>query len=111
MKTQDRISITDSGNYNGDWKNGKMHGLGIMTWPDGRRYEGRFRYNVRHGHGVCTFYDGRIYDGNWMWDKQWGKGVFTWPNGARFTGCFGVIKFLAGEPMSILRGSVIRVFG
>lgn len=24
--------------YEGDWKNGKMHGYGIYIWPDGNQY-------------------------------------------------------------------------
>jgi hypothetical protein len=26
--------------FEGDWKNNKMEGQGVFTWPDGRRYEG-----------------------------------------------------------------------
>ena len=28
--------------YEGEWKDGEMHGQGVRTWPDGSRYEGGF---------------------------------------------------------------------
>ena len=29
--------------YTGDWKRGKMYGLGTMTYPDGTKKEGLWR--------------------------------------------------------------------
>jgi len=26
----------------GEWKEGKKHGSGIFSWPDGRKYEGEY---------------------------------------------------------------------
>jgi hypothetical protein len=28
--------------YEGEWLAAKMHGMGKMTWSDGRKYEGKF---------------------------------------------------------------------
>jgi hypothetical protein len=28
--------------YEGDWRDNKMHGKGIFLWKDGRRYEGEY---------------------------------------------------------------------
>ncbi|MFN9905335.1 MAG: membrane-binding protein, partial [bacterium] len=42
----------------GQWKNNKMEGRGVFTWPDGRKYEGEY-----------------------LDDKKEGKGTFYWPDG------------------------------
>ncbi len=31
------IKFVDGNAYEGEWFNGKMHGHGIFTWPDGTR--------------------------------------------------------------------------
>jgi hypothetical protein len=31
------IRLDDGNAYEGEWLNGKMHGHGIHTWPDGER--------------------------------------------------------------------------
>jgi len=31
--------------YWGELYNGKIHGKGIKTWPDGKKYEGEFQEN------------------------------------------------------------------
>ena len=33
----------DGTRYEGEYRNGKRHGQGILTMPDGTRYEGAFR--------------------------------------------------------------------
>ncbi|UNC93768.1 hypothetical protein [Candidatus Contubernalis alkaliaceticus] len=37
--------------YQGEWKNGKKHGKGIITWPSGGKYMGNFEEDLRN---VCT---------------------------------------------------------
>ena len=34
------MPIPNGSVYNGERKNGKKHGHGVQTWPDGSRYEG-----------------------------------------------------------------------
>ena len=40
--------------YTGEWRNGKMHGKGTLTFPppDDGQYRGEFRDGVRHGQGT-----------------------------------------------------------
>ena len=45
--------------------NGKLHGDGVFTWPDGRKYEGHYFENFRNGPGVYTWPDGRTLDTVW----------------------------------------------
>lgn len=33
---------SDGREYEGFWKDNKMHGRGIFTWKDGRKYEGEY---------------------------------------------------------------------
>ncbi len=49
---------------NESWnKNGKMHGQGTATAPDGAKYVGRFKDGKWHGQGTFTFADGGVLKG------------------------------------------------
>ncbi|XP_028319694.1 alsin isoform X3 [Gouania willdenowi] len=67
--------------YQGDWKDGKMHGLGTYRYASGEVYDGSFQDGVRHGHG--TLRSGKlntsspsVFIGQWLQDKKSGYGVF-----------------------------------
>ena len=68
---------------------GRLHGKGVMTYPDGRLYEGDFKNNQRNGFGVMIYQDGgkysegSRYEGGWRDDKRHGKGVMIYPNDSR----------------------------
>ena len=38
--------------YEGDFKDKKAHGKGIMRWRQGDKYDGEFQEGLRHGKGV-----------------------------------------------------------
>ena len=40
-----------------------------MTWSDGRVYEGEWKDGNMHGKGKMTWSDGRVYEGEWEDDK------------------------------------------
>ena len=42
------------GRYNGEWKNGKRHGFGIMRYNSGGRYIGDWKNDKQHGEGTRT---------------------------------------------------------
>ena len=52
------ILYYDNGRYEGDVKNGKREGKGIMYWNDGERYEGDYKNNKREGKGIYYYNDG-----------------------------------------------------
>ena len=46
-----------------------MHGVGIYTWPDGRKYNGRYEYDQKNGFGTYYWANGRKYMGFWKKGK------------------------------------------
>ena len=38
--------------YTGDFKEGKMHGLGAKVYPNKDKYEGAWEDDKRSGHGI-----------------------------------------------------------
>ena len=79
--------------YKGEWQNGNGHGWGIMTWTNGNRYEGQWQNGYPHGKGTKTY--GRnprhaYYDGGWRNGKMHGRGYYCWDedHGREYTRCF-----------------------
>jgi hypothetical protein len=79
--------------YVGEFKDGKFNGKGTHTWVDGAKYEGEYKDDKRHGKGTCTFPDGEKYVGEFKDDKFNGKGIYTFPNGDKYVGEFKDDKF------------------
>ena len=57
--------------YKGDVENSKPDGLGIMTFPDGRKYLGEWENGKMAGHGTFTFPSGYKYVGEYKGGKMW----------------------------------------
>ena len=80
--------------YNGDVENRKPNGLGIMTFPDGRKYVGEWKNGKKNGHGTFTFPSGFKYVGEYKVGKMWnvkkynkdGKYVGEYKNGEVWNG-------------------------
>ena len=75
------------------FEQGKMHGQGTYTWPDGEKYVGEWFANEKHGQGAYSFANGNEYVGEWNDDKRSGEGTFTWANGDKHVGRIGVLPF------------------
>ena len=41
--------------YNGEWKRGKKHGKGIVTFACGNKYDGEFKHDTMNGFGTYTW--------------------------------------------------------
>lgn len=67
-------------------EDGRRHGSGILTWPDGRRYEGHFEHGLLQGHACMSWPSGQQYVGEYFADLKHGAGVFTWSDGRRYSG-------------------------
>lgn len=86
-----KISDLRGAQYQGSWMQGKMHGQGTITWPDGRIYRGQLRQNQKHGHGVLevkTSEGVTVYEGQWKMDKLEGRGFVNYDNGDYYEGTF-----------------------
>ena len=62
----------DGSTYEGDFKNGKMDGNGVKTWPSGNVYTGAFRNNLQHGPGkIYKAKTGETKAEEWREGKRW----------------------------------------
>jgi len=78
----------DGRTYDGEWRQGRWHGTGTATFPNGDRYQGEYRTDQRHGRGKYSWSSGRIYEGEFWNDQRHGKGKFYFPDGSSFSGDF-----------------------
>ena len=86
--------------YDGDWKNNKMHGLGTYYYKkSGSKYDGDWKNNKMHGFGTFYWNDGDKYVGEWVNGKRAGEGVFTFANGKKQEGVFKDSKFLYAKKL------------
>ncbi|XP_053170323.1 alsin isoform X1 [Scomber japonicus] len=74
-------TLNKNDQYQGHWKDGKMHGLGTYRYASGEVYDGSFQDGMRHGHGMLR--SGKlntsspsVFIGQWIHDKKTGYGVF-----------------------------------
>ena len=55
----------------------KLNGFGLEIF-EGNRYEGNFKNGVLHGKGVCVYSNGNKYSGDWVEGERTGQGEFVW---------------------------------
>ncbi|XP_061620955.1 junctophilin-3 [Phyllopteryx taeniolatus] len=75
MSTGGRFDFDDGGSYCGGWEQGKAHGRGVCTGPQG---QGEYAGGWSHGFevlGVYTWPSGNSYQGTWAQGKRHGIGV------------------------------------
>ena len=74
--------------YQGQVKDGKPNGLGIITRPNGEEYVGSWKNGKWNGHGTYTWSNGK-YVGSWKDGNRNGQGTYTSPTflgGGRWVG-------------------------
>eukprot|EP01090_Pellita_catalonica_P010806 TRINITY_DN2224_c0_g2_i1.p1 TRINITY_DN2224_c0_g2~~TRINITY_DN2224_c0_g2_i1.p1 ORF type:complete len:420 (+),score=56.03 TRINITY_DN2224_c0_g2_i1:54-1313(+) len=72
--------------YEGEWKDGKPHGIGIKVWAKNEYYVGSWDSGKTHGYGVYHFPDGANYDGYWKSGYHDGEGTYCWADGNKYIG-------------------------
>lgn len=86
--------------YDGDWKDGRMHGKGKYTRADGGFYDGTWLDGLCHGVGKeVVLATGEMYDGQWHKGQRHGEGTVT-RNGKRRKGVWEMgqrIKWTTAE--------------
>lgn len=61
----------------GDWKNGKKHGRGELSYANGDKFSGHWMEDKACGSGMLEQSNGDIYEGEWLDDNRHGFGKFT----------------------------------
>lgn len=74
--------------YEGNWRDNKLEGKGILYFEGGTVYNGNFVNNQFSGSGTIRYSNGDYYEGNWSNNARTGKGKYRWSNGAEFSGDF-----------------------
>lgn len=74
------------GYYQGEFKNNKLDGKGILHYADGRIHEGDFRNNVLTGNGTEIFPNGDFYKGEFVKGIKTGRGTYTYGNEDKYEG-------------------------
>jgi len=72
-------------NYNGEWRENKINGQGVMSIANYWEYKGFFKNDAFHGQGVMMWAN-QIYDGGWVNGAFHGQGTFTIYNVATYVG-------------------------
>jgi len=73
--------------YEGEWKDGKLHGQGTATGYDGTRFQGEWKYGKLDGYGTKTD-QGNTYVGEFKEGMMHGKGTLTMADGTVYVGTF-----------------------
>ena len=90
--THTQIDNNKSERYEGAIRNGKRHGRGKFTWPNGDSYTGEWRDDAMHGTGkfVSVAGDGDgggfTYEGEFESNRRHGRGVLRWTSGDKYVG-------------------------
>ena len=59
--------------YDGEWKNDKRDGKGIMIFANGGKYEGEWKGDLMNGKGTYFFQNGDVFHGVWVYGKPEGN--------------------------------------
>ncbi|XP_029935895.1 alsin-like isoform X2 [Myripristis murdjan] len=73
--------LSKSDCYQGQWRDGKIHGFGTFRYASGEVYEGCFHDGQRHGYGMLssgrlTRTSSSVFIGQWVHDRKTGYGVY-----------------------------------
>lgn len=74
--------------YEGEWKNGKLHGQGVYASYDGDLYAGLWFEGEHHGQGVSVFSDGQLFVGEYNMGRLEGQGITVWHRGDKYKGSY-----------------------
>lgn len=96
--------------YQGEWKDAKMHGQGLLAFTNGSVYDGQWRDGVQEGDGVWDDKATRIYyKGSWKSGRFHGVGFMKYRDrGEYFEGEFREAK---KNGFGILRAALWRHVG
>ena len=74
-----------NGTYDGEWREGKRHGLGVMRYADGDCYEGTYEGDFEagdvSGKGKFVWANGDSYEGEYSQGRKHGRGLIVYAVG------------------------------
>jgi len=82
------VSFPNGDRYEGEFRNGLMHGWGVYVSKLGDRYEGMFANDLRNGSGTQTTTSGDRYTGMFVSGIRHGLGSLAQSDGSRYAGDF-----------------------
>lgn len=82
------VSFPNGDRYEGEFRNGLMHGWGVYVSKLGDRYEGMFENDLRNGPGTQTTTAGERFTGTFVSGIRHGLGSQTQSDGSRYAGDF-----------------------
>ncbi|GMH57243.1 hypothetical protein TrRE_jg2939, partial [Triparma retinervis] len=65
--------------YEGEWKDGLKHGLGVFSSTSGEKFDGNWHMGKRHGEGIYRWNNGKTRQGVWNHDS-----LLKWTNKETF---------------------------
>ena len=83
-----KYTLPNGYEYQGQWVEGRIEGQGQATFPNGSVYNGTFVNGRPSGEGKIVFSDGGTYEGSWTDGTITGQGVAVYANGVRYEGDF-----------------------
>lgn len=102
-------SITwEGGTYTGELLDGKPHGEGIWSYPDGSSYEGQWVAGLFDGVGKWSGSKGEEYDGDFVQGLFEGKGTFISEDGDRYEGQFSEGLYDGQGKLTLADGTVFE---
>jgi len=72
--------------YDGEFKNDRYEGTGVMTWSNGAKYVGQFLNNNKHGVGKEWYGQGDRFEGEYKDGTMDGRGQYVKADGTAIKG-------------------------
>lgn len=82
------LTFTNGNKYLGDWQDSHRQGQGKLLFREGHTYVGGFVKSKMRGKGIMRYVNGDSYDGDWENDRPNGSGAYSFNNGDRYEGNF-----------------------
>ena len=79
--------------WSGECSNGKVNGVGILSWSNGDKYIGEYQDGNMHGQVTYAWEKKDQYTGEWQNNNFHGKGTFTYGDGDKYIGKYKDGKF------------------
>lgn len=105
-------NFSSGSKYEGEWRDNKAEGYGVIYLDNGGKITGQFKNNALNGEATFLSFEGSKYVGNHVDNNRQGYGILTYSSGAIFEGKFykndivkGVIEYKSGD---VYKGSFLN---